>query len=129
MEEGTLRRHPAGTEPGFDERRRQPTACHGLGNVPASRRATSAASARVERSRTGPRAAKVLNGTPWRTARPTASGSSNSPRDDRGTSRHAEKIRSSKRQQFMLTWRAPFRVLPPSKVLTPEGRSDKLSSG
>ena len=47
-------------------------------------------------------AGSARNGTPRLTARPTASGSSNSPRTDRGTSRHAPKIRLSSRQQFML---------------------------
>src|SRR4029079_5136404 len=91
-----------GIETARDQRRGQRGGVHGDGTVPARRRSTSAASARRERSSTGPRAGTALKRTPRRTARPTASGSSSSPRAERGTSRQASKIRASKRQQFML---------------------------
>ena len=76
---------------------------HGRGVTPASRLATATASARRDRSRTGPLAGNVLNLRPRPIASATASGISNSPRAERGTSRHASMMRASKCQQFMLT--------------------------
>src|SRR3954447_12330386 len=98
-----------GLQPALDQRVGQRCACHGRGDAVSRRRARSIMSARRDRSRTGPHALRALKRTPRVIASVTASGSSNSPRGDRATSRHGPKMRESKRQQFMLTRRS-FRL-------------------
>ena len=62
---------------------------HSLGSLPASLALTLAMSDCRDKSRTAPRARTTRKGTPRDTASRTASGSSNSPRTERGTSSHA----------------------------------------
>ena len=73
--------------------RRSSTRAHSRTSHPASLRADRARCrpAATDRARR-PRAGTTRNRTPRDTARPTASGSSYSPRGDRGTSRHAGNI-------------------------------------
>src|SRR5690606_21029020 len=80
--------------------------CHGLGSTDSSAAVTVAMSERRDKSSTPAAIFGARTYTPSEIAKPTASGSSYSPRADFGTRLHASTISGVTAQQFMPTQRA-----------------------